>query len=191
MLSLFPLSLLISSLTLTSANPVALRDAKKNELTIIGDSWAAGSGAGGLASKWPPQSPCDKDPGSYGQRLVKDNNLDLTRLNIQACAGLTAEQILKCEVDDGSSSPDPECKDVFPNWLGHPDHVVVQMGLDSIDVEGLIKACVFSNDNSRCPDAIKKSHGLIDSLVKSKSILVSLALHIGLSHSKDPDKCTY
>ncbi|KAL9623444.1 MAG: hypothetical protein Q9160_002337 [Pyrenula sp. 1 TL-2023] len=172
---LFPLALLITSFTLGSANPVELRDTGSNELTVIGDSWAAGSGAGGLAKGWPPQPPCDQDPGSYGQRLIKDKNLKLSRLNIQACAGYTAEQVLKCEVGGDSASPDPQCKNLFHDWLGHPEHLVVQMGMDSIDVEGLIKACVFfENDDSGCPNAMKKSHGLIDSLAKSQSILKTL-----------------
>lgn len=159
-----------------SANPIELRDPPAVEYTVIGDSWAAGSGAGGLATRWPPPNPCDQDAGSYAHILQNDTDMGISKLNIQACAGLNAEQVLRCEVGSDSPAPGSECKNVKPEGLGHPGLITVQMGMDSIDVEGLIKACVTSpgDPDGNCDEAKQKSHGLIDSLAKSETILVCL-----------------
>ncbi|KAL9620110.1 MAG: hypothetical protein Q9160_005316 [Pyrenula sp. 1 TL-2023] len=173
MSSLIPI-LLLSSWTWCSASPLELRDPGGLEYTVIGDSWAAGSGAGGLATRWPKDAPsnCDQDPGSYASLLQNDTDTGISKLNFQACAGQTPDQVLNCQVGDDNHPPsDNGCKTAKPTSLGKPGLMTIHLGADALDLENLIKICFYQDDRAGCDQAFSKSQAALDSLDKSKMIL--------------------
>lgn len=174
MSTLIPI-LLLSSLKWCSASPLELRAPDGLEYTVIGDSWAAGSGAGGLATRWPKDAPsnCDQDPGSYASLLQKDTDTKISKLNFQACAGQTPGQVLKCQIGDNHPPSGTDCKTAQPTRLGKPGLMTIQVGADALDLEKLITACFYHDDKAGCEKAFGKSQAAIDSLAESKMILVS------------------
>lgn len=148
------------------------------ELTVIGDSYAAGGGANGWIQ---PLTGCMQSDSAYAHWLGHEKDLGIDQVHLQACAGSGAAEIQVCQLGvspadiDLPGKPKPDCAKLHmnPKAAGKPGLVVSQFGIDKIAFDQVIRACLYRRMEFDCAGALKVTGQHLDDLDKSTDIKVT------------------
>lgn len=176
-----PLAIL-AYLTLGSASPLTPSNDPKTigndspkkyrELTVVGDSYAAGGGANGWIQ---PLRGCMRSESAYANWLGKDKDLGFQKVNHQACAGSGVAEVQKCQIGANTTSyPATDCSkmDMDPKAFGKPDVVISQFGIDKIAFDQVLRACIYRRGEFSCDAALAATDKNLTALEKSGAIEV-------------------
>ena len=153
--------------------------AGEGTVAILGDSYASGEGAGGyLPDTDTPSNRCHRSPRTYGAEIFAN------RRAIIACSGAVLDNLHspQWKGDDGFKVPVPAQLDELRKIDGETSLVLLSMGGNDIDFEGIVKACVWqpvcdpfnadlANRMESLASRLPASYRAVDAIVNSRDAL--------------------